>query len=116
MDTAKIDDQVLSAQMDILQSADVLVLNELDWGMKRSDYRAVVKDLADALKMNWAYGVEFKEEIPRIRATRLRSRGPGNSTKSIPKSESPSRPQCHLAINLQCRVDSLHFHLLGKTL
>ena len=29
--------------------------------MKRSDYRAVVKDLADALKMNWAYGVEFVE-------------------------------------------------------
>ena len=41
--TAKVDDQVLNAQMDALQSADVLVLNEVDWGMKRSDYRAVVK-------------------------------------------------------------------------
>ncbi len=51
--TAKVDDQVLSAQMGVLQSADVLVLNEVDWGMKRSDYRAVVKDLADALKMNF---------------------------------------------------------------
>ena len=67
--TAKIDDQVLSAQMDILQSADVLVLNELDWGMKRSDYRAVVKDLADALKMNWAYGVEFVEIDPKVLGT-----------------------------------------------
>jgi hypothetical protein len=57
----KISDQELIAQMDALQSADVLVLNELDWGMKRSDYQAVVKVLADALKMNWAYGVEFIE-------------------------------------------------------
>jgi hypothetical protein len=54
----KAKDDVLRAQMDVLQSADVLVLNEVDWGMKRSDYRAVVKDLADAFKMNWAYGVE----------------------------------------------------------
>ncbi len=43
----KTKDEVLRAQLDVLQSADVLVLNEVDWGMKRSDYRAVVKDLAD---------------------------------------------------------------------
>jgi endonuclease/exonuclease/phosphatase family metal-dependent hydrolase len=67
--TEKVDDQVLNAQMDILQSADVLVLNELDWGMKRSDYRAVVKDLAEALKMNWAYGVEFVEVDPKVLGT-----------------------------------------------
>jgi endonuclease/exonuclease/phosphatase family metal-dependent hydrolase len=67
--TEKVDDQVLNAQMDILQSADVLVLNELDWGMKRSDYRAVVKDLAAALKMNWAYGVEFVEVDPKVLGT-----------------------------------------------
>ncbi len=67
--TAKVDDQVLNAQMDVLQSADVLVLNEVDWGMKRSDYRAVVKDLADALKMNWAYGVEFVEVDPKVLGT-----------------------------------------------
>jgi endonuclease/exonuclease/phosphatase family metal-dependent hydrolase len=65
----KTKDEVLRAQMDVLQSADVLVLNELDWGMKRSDYRAVVKDLADALKMNWAYGVEFVEVDPKILGT-----------------------------------------------
>jgi endonuclease/exonuclease/phosphatase family metal-dependent hydrolase len=65
-DKAKISDQELSAQMDALQSADVLVLNELDWGMKRSDYEAVVKSLADALKMNWAYGVEFIEVDPKV--------------------------------------------------
>ena len=55
--------------MDVLQSADVLVLNEVDWGMKRSDYRAVVKDLADALKMNWAFGVEFVEVDPKVLGT-----------------------------------------------
>ncbi len=66
---AKVDDEVLNAQMDALQSADVLVLNEVDWGMKRSDYRAVVKDLADALKMNWAYGVEFVEVDPKVVGT-----------------------------------------------
>jgi hypothetical protein len=32
----KAKDEVLRAQMDVLQSADVLVLNEVDWGMKRS--------------------------------------------------------------------------------
>jgi endonuclease/exonuclease/phosphatase family metal-dependent hydrolase len=64
--TEKALDELLSAQMDVLQSADVLVLNEVDWGMKRSDYRAVVKELADALKMNWAYGVEFVEVDPKI--------------------------------------------------
>jgi endonuclease/exonuclease/phosphatase family metal-dependent hydrolase len=67
--TEKPNDEVLNAQIDILQSADVLVLNELDWGMKRSDYRAVVKDLADALKMNWAYGVEFVEVDPKVLGT-----------------------------------------------
>lgn len=67
--TEKANDQVLNEQMDVLQSADVLVLNELDWGMKRSDYRAVVKDLAKALKMNWAYGVEFAEVDPKVLGT-----------------------------------------------
>jgi endonuclease/exonuclease/phosphatase family metal-dependent hydrolase len=65
----KAKDDLLRAQMDVLQSADVLVLNEVDWGMKRSDYRAVVKDLAEALKMNWAYGVEFVEVDPKILGT-----------------------------------------------
>ena len=65
----KAKDAVLRAQMEVLQSADVLVLNEVDWGMKRSDYRAVVKELADALKMNWAYGVEFVEVDPKILGT-----------------------------------------------
>jgi endonuclease/exonuclease/phosphatase family metal-dependent hydrolase len=65
-DKKKTMDKELIAQMDVFQSADVIVLNELDWGMKRTDYRAVVKELADALKMNWAYGVEFVEVDPKV--------------------------------------------------
>lgn len=56
----------LSAQIDVLQSADVFVLNEVDWGMKRTDYKAVVKELADTLNMNWTYGVEFVEVDPKV--------------------------------------------------
>src|SRR3984957_2795413 len=65
-DKGKVNDDALSAQIDEIQSADVLVLNELDWGMKRSDYQAVVKDLAETLKMNWSYGVEFIEVDPKV--------------------------------------------------
>jgi endonuclease/exonuclease/phosphatase family metal-dependent hydrolase len=65
-DKDKAMDEELAAQMDVLQSADVIVLNELDWGMKRTDYRIVVQELADVLKMNWAYGVEFVEVDPKV--------------------------------------------------
>jgi endonuclease/exonuclease/phosphatase family metal-dependent hydrolase len=44
-----------------LEAADVWILNEVDWGVKRTEYREVVKELADTLHMNWAYGVEFLE-------------------------------------------------------
>jgi endonuclease/exonuclease/phosphatase family metal-dependent hydrolase len=48
-------------EIEALQTADVWILNEVDWGVKRSQYREVVKEMADALHMNWAYGVEFLE-------------------------------------------------------
>jgi endonuclease/exonuclease/phosphatase family metal-dependent hydrolase len=54
----------LLAQLDALQSADVLVLNEVDWGIKRTDYRAVIRELGEALDMNWTFGVEFIEVDP----------------------------------------------------
>jgi len=44
-----------------LRDADVLILNEVDLGMKRTDYRDVAKELATALGMNYTYGVEFLE-------------------------------------------------------
>jgi len=48
-------DEEISAQIDLLKSADVIELNELDSGMKRTNYRAVVNELAEALKTNGAY-------------------------------------------------------------
>jgi len=48
-------------EIELLQAADVWVLNEVDWGVKRTQYREVVRELANTLHMNWAYGVEFLE-------------------------------------------------------
>lgn len=48
----------------LLKDADVIVLNEVDWGLKRTEYRHVARDLAAALDMNYAYGVEFVEVDP----------------------------------------------------
>ncbi len=51
-------------QVGLMKDADVIVLNEVDWGMKRTDYRNVAAELATALGMNYAYGVEFVEVDP----------------------------------------------------
>ncbi|MGD0298719.1 MAG: endonuclease/exonuclease/phosphatase family protein [Bryobacteraceae bacterium] len=48
-------------QLTTLRDADVIVLNEVDLGMKRTDYRDVARDLAQALGMNYVFGVEFVE-------------------------------------------------------
>lgn len=47
-----------------LHSADVIVLNEVDWGVSLTGYRHVAADLAKKLKMNFAYGVQFVELTP----------------------------------------------------
>jgi endonuclease/exonuclease/phosphatase family metal-dependent hydrolase len=51
-------------QVQLLKQADVVVLNEVDFGLRRTDYRNVAADLASALRMNYAYGVEFVEVDP----------------------------------------------------
>jgi hypothetical protein len=51
-------------QIAILQQADLLVLNEVDWGVNRTLFRNVAEELASALNMNYAYGVEFVEVDP----------------------------------------------------
>ena len=51
-------------QANALRDADVIILNEVDWGLKRSGYHLVAKELAAALNMNYAYGVEFVEVDP----------------------------------------------------
>jgi endonuclease/exonuclease/phosphatase family metal-dependent hydrolase len=48
-------------EIETLKSADVWILNEVDWGVKRTEYREVIRELGKALNMNWAYGVEFLE-------------------------------------------------------
>lgn len=51
-------------QIEMLKSADIWILNEVDWGVKRTQYREVIRELGRALNMNWAYGVEFLEIAP----------------------------------------------------
>ncbi|HEX2271755.1 MAG TPA: endonuclease/exonuclease/phosphatase family protein, partial [Pyrinomonadaceae bacterium] len=55
--------QVLEQARELSQ-ADIVVLNEVDWGLKRTNYRNVVRDLAAATRMNYAFGVEFVEVDP----------------------------------------------------
>jgi endonuclease/exonuclease/phosphatase family metal-dependent hydrolase len=56
--------KVVKQQLDVLQPADVLILNEVDYGNTRTDCRDVARDLAHSLNMNYAYGVEFLELDP----------------------------------------------------
>ncbi len=51
----------IETQLRKLCDADIVLLNEVDLGMKRTDYRDVARDLAHALHMNYAFGVEFVE-------------------------------------------------------
>jgi endonuclease/exonuclease/phosphatase family metal-dependent hydrolase len=44
-----------------LQEADVVILDEVDHGVKRTRYHDVARNLATALNMNYAYAVEFVE-------------------------------------------------------
>lgn len=60
----EVDRALLEQELAVLRTADVLVLNEADWGLKRTAYRNVTRELAEALDMNWAYGVEFIEIDP----------------------------------------------------
>lgn len=47
-----------------LRAADIIVLNEVDLGMKRTEYRNIAAELAAALHMNYAFGVQFVELSP----------------------------------------------------
>ncbi len=60
--------QTIETQLRKLQDTNILLLNEVDLGMKRTEYRDVTRDLAAALRMNYAYAVEFVEVDPLIRS------------------------------------------------
>jgi len=54
----------LDQQLDALANVDVVVLNEVDRGMKRSGYADVIAELGKTLQMNWTWGAEFIEVDP----------------------------------------------------
>ncbi len=51
----------IKQELESLRDADVVILDEVDLGMKRSGYRDVTRTLAQALHFNYVYGVEFVE-------------------------------------------------------
>ncbi len=48
-------------QRRLLEDADILILQEMDVGMKRSNYLDATKVLAEALNMNYVYGTGYLE-------------------------------------------------------
>jgi endonuclease/exonuclease/phosphatase family metal-dependent hydrolase len=51
-------------QLEILRPTDLFILNEVDDGVTRTNYRDVGRELAQTLNMNYAYAVEFLEVDP----------------------------------------------------
>lgn len=56
--------RLVKEESELLSQSDLLILNEVDSGMKRSEYRDVARELAAALHMNYAYAIEFVEVDP----------------------------------------------------
>ena len=56
--------RLIEQEARLLSRSDLLILNEVDEGMKRSEYHDVARELAGALGMNYAYAVEFVEVDP----------------------------------------------------
>ena len=54
----------IKKQIKILQNTDIFLLNEVDFGMPRTNYRNIAEDFAKTLGYNYAYGVEFVEVDP----------------------------------------------------
>lgn len=57
-------EKVMESQLATIRDADVIVLDEVDLGMKRTEYRDVAGQLAASLHMNYVYAVEFIEVDP----------------------------------------------------
>jgi len=54
---------------------DIILLQELDWGCKRTDDVSVVQEIAKALKMHYVFVVEFEELYSKKRSARLQGGG-----------------------------------------
>jgi endonuclease/exonuclease/phosphatase family metal-dependent hydrolase len=63
-----------------IRDADVLLLNEVDWGMARSANRHVTRDLAEVLGLGYVFGIEFLE-LTKGEAAELEA--PGENTLSL---------------------------------
>jgi endonuclease/exonuclease/phosphatase family metal-dependent hydrolase len=59
----------LFRQRDKIASSDILVLQEMDYGVKRSQYLYAAKELAQSLNMNYAYAVAQLEIDPAVLGT-----------------------------------------------
>jgi endonuclease/exonuclease/phosphatase family metal-dependent hydrolase len=57
------------AERALLETADIILLQEMDIGVKRSGYRDAARDLAQALQMNYAYLPEYLEIDPVLLGT-----------------------------------------------
>lgn len=84
--------------------ADVYLLQEVDRGVRRSDYRDVARDLAHDLELNWVFAGEFQEigqgrrSAPAITGQAVLSRYPIERAMAL-----PFRNQA----NLRWRLDPL---------
>lgn len=58
------DRETVLRQRERLANADIILLQEMDYGVKRSGYINAAGDLAKAMKMNYAYGTEQLEVDP----------------------------------------------------
>jgi len=63
-----------------LRGMDIVLLNEVDWGMARSANRHVTRDLAAALGLGYVFGIEFLE-LTKGEAAELEA--PGENTWSF---------------------------------
>ncbi|CAN5289577.1 hypothetical protein BH20ACI2_BH20ACI2_10120 [soil metagenome] len=70
-------------QTAMLRVADVIILNEVDWGLKRSDYRNIPEELAGLLGWNYAFGVEFVELSPVQRSLQSETTDPTSLAEDI---------------------------------
>lgn len=57
----------------------IIFLNEMDWGMARSNNEHTTRLLAECLQMNYVFGVEFIELTRGNRDEQLRTKGKSNS-------------------------------------
>lgn len=74
----------LKRERERLASADVILLQEMDIGITRSGYRDVVRDLAKAMGMNYAFGPQQLEIDPVMLGLESISDGRGGQVKHQP--------------------------------